>query len=115
MNMKQLFLAASVACLACTAPGRAMADVKAGVDAWEQGKYDAAVKQWRPAAAAGDADAQFNLGQAYKLGRGVPMDIKAATEWFRKRSEEHTSELQSLMRISYAVFCLKNKKTKQRQ
>src|SRR3546814_3352200 len=29
------------------------------------------------------------------------------------RSEEHTSELQSLMRISYAVFCLKNKKTKQ--
>src|SRR3546814_5495045 len=28
------------------------------------------------------------------------------------RSEEHTSELQSLMRTSYAVFCLKNKKTK---
>src|SRR3546814_13511760 len=34
-------------------------------------------------------------------------------EWRRaqfKRSEEHTSELQSLMRISYAVFCLKKKK-----
>src|SRR3546814_4391272 len=30
----------------------------------------------------------------------------------RQRSEEHTSELQSLMRISYAVFCLKNKNTK---
>src|SRR3546814_1111359 len=30
----------------------------------------------------------------------------------RKRSEEHTSELQSLMRISYAVFCLKKKKKK---
>src|SRR3546814_6388247 len=30
-----------------------------------------------------------------------------------KRSEEHTSELQSLMRISYAVFCLKKKKIKQ--
>src|SRR3546814_1546018 len=29
----------------------------------------------------------------------------------RDRSEEHTSELQSLMRISYAVFCLKKKKT----
>src|SRR3546814_9112011 len=29
-----------------------------------------------------------------------------------KRSEEHTSELQSLIRISYAVFCLKNKNTK---
>src|SRR3546814_6053342 len=30
---------------------------------------------------------------------------------WRVRSEEHTSELQSLMRISYAVFCLKKKKT----
>src|SRR3546814_7381375 len=32
-------------------------------------------------------------------------------EW--RRSEEHTSELQSLMRISYAVFCLKKKKNKE--
>src|SRR3546814_7460972 len=32
----------------------------------------------------------------------------------RYRSEEHTSELQSLMRISYAVFCLKKKKKKQK-
>src|SRR3546814_7668797 len=32
---------------------------------------------------------------------------------FRNRSEEHTSELQSLMRISYAVFCLKKKKKQQ--
>src|SRR3546814_4084481 len=33
----------------------------------------------------------------------------------RHRSEEHTSELQSLMRISYAVFCLKKKKQQKRQ
>src|SRR3546814_9646215 len=32
-----------------------------------------------------------------------------------KRSEEHTSELQSLMRISYAVFCLKKQTTKKRK
>src|SRR3546814_9224775 len=35
------------------------------------------------------------------------------TAVFSKRSEEHTSELQSLMRISYAVFCLKKKKQRQ--
>src|SRR3546814_6353859 len=35
-------------------------------------------------------------------------DLKAKESWLR--SEEHTSELQSLMRISYAVFCLKKKK-----
>src|SRR3546814_6038604 len=41
-----------------------------------------------------------------------PQDQMAAMKLVKKRSEEHTSELQSLMRISYAVFCLKNKKNK---
>src|SRR3546814_2510272 len=36
-------------------------------------------------------------------------------EAYRQRSEEHTSELQSLMRSSYAVFCLKKKKEEQQQ
>src|SRR3546814_6148418 len=39
------------------------------------------------------------------------LDSGAAAEYL-SRSEEHTSELQSLMRISYAVYCLKNKKKK---
>src|SRR3546814_4120888 len=38
---------------------------------------------------------------------------KLVTHVREERSEEHTSELQSLMRISYAVFCLKKKKTEQ--
>src|SRR3546814_9502962 len=37
------------------------------------------------------------------------------TDYQSLRSEEHTSELQSLMRISYAVFCLKKKTTHQKQ
>src|SRR3546814_1096074 len=46
------------------------------------------------------------------IGDGVPHGAAAVFPPFaRPRSEEHTSELQSLMRISYAVFCLK-KKTK---
>src|SRR3546814_9234141 len=41
-----------------------------------------------------------------------PADSRVSTEVCRRnRSEEHTSELQSLMRNSYAVFCLKKKKT----
>src|SRR3546814_3826508 len=39
--------------------------------------------------------------------------LRLPREGFAIRSEEHTSELQSLMRISYAVFCLKKKKTKE--
>src|SRR3546814_5559143 len=47
-----------------------------------------------------------------RAGRQVP-DRRAGEEG--ARSEEHTSELQSLMRISYAVFCLKKKKNKTNQ
>src|SRR3546814_2013925 len=42
---------------------------------------------------------------------GGPRRIRR--RWDQLRSEEHTSELQSLMRISYAVFCLKKKKERQ--
>src|SRR3546814_2853191 len=42
----------------------------------------------------------------------IPLSIGGAFFGLLVRSEEHTSELQSLMRISYAVFCLKKKKTK---
>src|SRR3546814_2762914 len=46
-------------------------------------------------------------------GHGHYAHDRQAHEHFIGRSEEHTSELQSLMRISYAVFCLKKKKNKQ--
>lgn len=78
--MKVKFLAAA----ALLAASPAAADVKAGVDAWGRGEYQKAVAEWRGPAASGDADAQFNLGQAYKLGRGAPTDQALATEWFRK-------------------------------
>lgn len=66
----------------------ALADVKAGVDAWSRGEYAAAVKEWRPLAINGDADAQFNMGQAYKLGRGVPVDFKLAEGWYRRAADQ---------------------------
>src|SRR3546814_7278710 len=45
----------------------------------------------------------------YSMGNRIGYDAIAVMAR-RLRSEEHTSELQSLMRISYAVFCLKKKK-----
>ncbi|MEI4509173.1 SPOR domain-containing protein [Sphingopyxis sp. CCNWLW253] len=66
----------------------AHADVKDGVDAWQAGNYAAAVAEWRPLALAGDADAQFNLGQAYKLGRGVPADLVQAEAWYRRAAKQ---------------------------
>lgn len=66
----------------------AAADTKAGVDAWSRGDHEAAVKEWLGPAAKGDADAQFNMGQAYKLGKGVPQDLKRAEAWYRKAAEQ---------------------------
>src|SRR3546814_1887168 len=69
-----------------------------------------------------NADFRIALGQRGQTGMHLPAkgalivrendDGHVVTRWFypsRERSEEHTSELQSLMRISYAVFCLKKK------
>src|SRR3546814_6022305 len=46
-------------------------------------------------------------------GQEVGFRRQAANDISSRRSEEHTSDLQSLMRISYAVFCLKKKKQHQ--
>src|SRR3546814_9647292 len=51
-------------------------------------------------------------GQQWGSDHGLELDQFAAGEVELIRSEEHTSELQSLMRISYAVFCLKKKNQK---
>ena len=83
--MKSMWLAAAGVSVVLVAPAHAQTDpVKAGVEAWERGDYKAAVASWRGPAVAGNADAQFNLGQAYKLGRGVPADLAQAEAWYRK-------------------------------
>ncbi len=74
-----------------TAAVPALADVKAGVDAWNRGDYARAVAEWRGPALAGDPDAEYNMGQAYKLGRGVPADLTQAESWYEKAAAQgHT-------------------------
>lgn len=62
----------------------AFATVKDGALRWRAGDYAGAVTEWLPYAARGDADALFNLGQAYKLGRGVAADPPMAQSYFLK-------------------------------
>src|SRR3546814_7556528 len=50
------------------------------------------------------------VGKHHRRGEAAGAGRAAADRRTAQRSEEHTSELQSLMRISYAVFCLKKKK-----
>src|SRR3546814_8897922 len=59
----------------------------------------------------GGAECEFTTGQRAAKCEFTTGQRAAKCE-FTTRSEEHTSELQSIMRISYAVFCLKKKKHK---
>ena len=64
--------------------------VKAGIEAWQRADYERAVANWRPLAESGDSDAAFNMGQAYRLGRGVATDLATAQMWLeRAAANEH--------------------------
>src|SRR3546814_10213468 len=77
-------------------------------------RSQAVERQGQGARLAGDVgdegDGGAELAEAAREGEHRPGED--ARQRQRQRSEEHTSELQSLMRISYAVFCLKKKKIK---
>ncbi|OCC25287.1 sporulation protein [Croceicoccus estronivorus] len=80
--MRKISNIAVAVALVVAAP--ALADVKDGVDAWSAGDYAKAVAQWQEPAARGDADAQYNLAQAYRLGRGVPQNTAKAEDLYAK-------------------------------
>jgi cell division septation protein DedD len=106
--MRKISLAILLAATALSgAP--ALADVKAGVDAWQRGDYKKALSEWRGPANAGDADAQFNMGQAYKLGRGVPVDRAIAEEWYRKAALQGHPQAEE----SYGLTLFENNKRNQ--
>ncbi|MBC7497272.1 MAG: sel1 repeat family protein, partial [Sphingomonadaceae bacterium] len=76
--------------------------IKSGVEKWRAGDYPAAVAIWTPFATAGDADALFNLGQAYKLGRGVAVDPVAARDYYRKAATK--GHLPAQANLGIALF-----------
>src|SRR3546814_5834265 len=59
-------------------------------------------------------DVRRDVAARYLSESDLPLTRISSLLGYSERSEEHTSELQSLMRISYAVFCLKKKKKKMR-
>src|SRR3546814_9573062 len=75
--------------------------------------YTTLVRSWGKILEATDVKRRVQLArQAVAEGHPTTLVADAARVSRQSiRSEEHTSELQSLMRISYAVFCLKNKKS----
>ena len=85
--MKRKDLLAAVLLILAGTPASGQS-VTAGIDAWQRSDYSGAVAIWRPLAEKGDADAQFNLGQAYRLGRGVQTNLAAAKTWFERAANQ---------------------------
>ncbi|HKX92155.1 MAG TPA: SPOR domain-containing protein [Sphingomicrobium sp.] len=85
--LRRRYLVATIWLAALAAPLPAQS-VKAGTDAWTSGDYTTAVAIWRPLAEKGDADAQFNMAQAYRFGRGVSLNLATAQTWYERAADK---------------------------
>ncbi len=74
--------------LAISAAITARADFDAGLDAYAKEDFDAAFREWLPAAKGGDPNSQQMLGFLYARGRGVEKNVPEAVKWWRKAAEQ---------------------------
>jgi cell division septation protein DedD len=81
VEMHKLLLGLIIGMAAMPATAQSVRD---GIEAWQKGDTAGAVAIWRPLAERGDADAAFNLGQAYRLGKGVVIDLAQAQNWLER-------------------------------
>jgi len=79
----------------------AHADFQAGLDAYNQGDYATALKEWQPLAEQGEADAQVNLGLLYDFGKGVPQDYGQARDWYLKAADQGFADAQFNLGLLY--------------
>jgi TPR repeat protein len=93
-NMRNLLLALVIGAFAVPAASQS---VRAGIEAWQKGDTAGAVAIWRPLADKGDADAAFNLGQAYRLGKGVPLDLAEAQSWLERAARKGHVDAQATL------------------
>jgi TPR repeat protein len=94
LEMRKLLLGLAIGALSLPAAAQS---VRAGIDSWQKGDTAGAVAIWRPLADKGDADAAFNLGQAYRLGKGVPLDLAQAQSWLERAARKGHVDAQSTL------------------
>ncbi|MDO7711280.1 MAG: SPOR domain-containing protein [Pseudomonadota bacterium] len=64
-------------------------DLEVGITAYQQQDYQAALNAWNRGAQQGDADAEYNLGQLYRLGQGVKISYPAAQSYYLKAAKKN--------------------------
>lgn len=81
--------------------GEVRADFKAGMDAYKDGDYATALKEWEPLANEGNASAQTNMGVLYQHGHGVAEDRQEAMRWYRLAAEQGNITAQYNLGLMY--------------
>ena len=79
------------------------ADFQKGLTAYKSGDYATALREFRPLAEQGTANAQVYLGLMYANGRGVPQDYKTAVKWYRLAAEQGYAAAQGKLGVMYAL------------
>jgi len=95
-----MLLLCAVATMYC---GSAIAGVTEGIAAMVKRDYVTALRELRPAAERGDAEAQYRLGRMYEFGQGVPVDKAQAMTWFRKSVAQGNASAQLELGVIYAT------------
>ena len=84
-----------------SSPVRAQ-DFNKGFDAYNDGDYSTAIKEWRPLAEQGVVVVQYNLGVMHEIGQGVPQDYKEAIRWYTLAAEQGKSDSQYNLGVIYS-------------
>jgi len=76
-------------------------DFDKGLKGAQNGNFATALREFRPLAVQGHADAQYNLALMYEHGRGVTQDDKEAVKWYRKAAEQAYASAQYNLGVMY--------------
>lgn len=96
--MKMMIGVLLVLCVALVA---ASADYQTGLEAFNQGDYATALKEWLPLAEQGNAAAQAMIGIMYQGGLGVPRSLETAAGWSGKAADQGSAAAQLLLAAAY--------------
>ena len=75
------------------------ADFNKAIAAYKSGDYATALREWRPLAEQGDADAQRGLGSMYYNGKGVSPNYRTAAKWYTRAAKQGDASAQAILGV----------------
>lgn len=98
--LKGFFALGFIICLACSQPTSAVT-LNSAIDRYNVGDFRSAIEQWEQLARMGNPDALFNLGQIYRMGNGVDMDMAKVEYFYRRAAQSGHMEAQNNLASLY--------------